>query len=257
MHLHKSQGPNHGQARLSPPQCLAVVTPRRCAVEATSSGALRGESSTEGLAERKSPKVHHPLIISVFVQANKLQQHIFSAHGQEDKIYDCTQCPQKFFFQTELQVMSPWGEPGLNSVALLIGNKGILNLDSQYHSPWATMMLCVYWGKGKIRGWINRHQSNFASGCCQSYKELAQTYNWTFWPSVIGLGVRFIGLWDHSPHRHGPFSPVLFYSCSVPTGHQAGWMSKLLLSWGAQDWKGEGKRRKLYSCLVCFFHLMD
>lgn len=47
-------------------------------------------------------------IISVFVQANKLQQHIFSAHGQEDKIYDCTQCPQKFFFQTELQVISPW-----------------------------------------------------------------------------------------------------------------------------------------------------
>lgn len=41
---------------------------------------------------------------AVFVQANKLQQHIFSAHGQEDKIYDCSQCPQKFFFQTELQV---------------------------------------------------------------------------------------------------------------------------------------------------------
>lgn len=45
-------------------------------------------------------------LIAVFVQANKLQQHIFSAHGQEDKIYDCTQCPQKFFFQTELQVTS-------------------------------------------------------------------------------------------------------------------------------------------------------
>lgn len=41
---------------------------------------------------------------AVFVHANKLQQHIFSAHGQEDKIYDCSQCPQKFFFQTELQV---------------------------------------------------------------------------------------------------------------------------------------------------------
>ncbi|CAB1313881.1 unnamed protein product [Coregonus sp. 'balchen'] len=38
-----------------------------------------------------------------FVQANKLQQHIFAVHGQEDKIYDCSQCPQKFFFQTELQ----------------------------------------------------------------------------------------------------------------------------------------------------------
>lgn len=40
----------------------------------------------------------------MFVQANKLQQHIFAVHGQEDKIYDCSQCPQKFFFQTELQV---------------------------------------------------------------------------------------------------------------------------------------------------------
>uniref|UniRef100_A0A3Q1I9I1 Zinc finger protein 521 n=1 Tax=Anabas testudineus TaxID=64144 RepID=A0A3Q1I9I1_ANATE len=45
-----------------------------------------------------------PVCFTVFVQANKLQQHIFSAHGQEDKIYDCSQCPQKFFFQTELQV---------------------------------------------------------------------------------------------------------------------------------------------------------
>uniref|UniRef100_A0A8C2WJV9 C2H2-type domain-containing protein n=1 Tax=Cyclopterus lumpus TaxID=8103 RepID=A0A8C2WJV9_CYCLU len=45
-----------------------------------------------------------PVCFTVFVQANKLQQHIFSAHGQEDKIYDCSQCPQKFFFQTELQL---------------------------------------------------------------------------------------------------------------------------------------------------------
>ncbi|XP_048113963.1 zinc finger protein 521 isoform X1 [Alosa alosa] len=44
-----------------------------------------------------------PVCFTVFVQANKLQHHIFSAHGQEDKIYDCSQCPQKFFFQTELQ----------------------------------------------------------------------------------------------------------------------------------------------------------
>ncbi|XP_051879564.1 zinc finger protein 521 isoform X3 [Pristis pectinata] len=44
-----------------------------------------------------------PVCFTAFVQANKLQQHIFSAHGQEDKIYDCSQCPQKFFFQTELQ----------------------------------------------------------------------------------------------------------------------------------------------------------
>lgn len=50
------------------------------------------------------------LMWAVFVQANKLQQHIFSAHGQEDKIYDCSQCPQKFFFQTELQVSLRLGE---------------------------------------------------------------------------------------------------------------------------------------------------
>lgn len=49
---------------------------------------------------------------AVFVQANKLQQHIFSAHGQEDKIYDCSQCPQKFFFQTELQVSLGQGGEG-------------------------------------------------------------------------------------------------------------------------------------------------
>ncbi|KAI5098162.1 zinc finger protein 423 [Silurus meridionalis] len=45
-----------------------------------------------------------PVCFTVFVQANKLQQHIFAVHGQEDKIYDCSQCPQKFFFQTELQL---------------------------------------------------------------------------------------------------------------------------------------------------------
>uniref|UniRef100_A0A452TKN8 C2H2-type domain-containing protein n=1 Tax=Ursus maritimus TaxID=29073 RepID=A0A452TKN8_URSMA len=45
-----------------------------------------------------------PVCFTVFVQANKLQQHIFAVHGQEDKIYDCSQCPQKFFFQTELAV---------------------------------------------------------------------------------------------------------------------------------------------------------
>ncbi|XP_034061781.1 LOW QUALITY PROTEIN: zinc finger protein 423 [Gymnodraco acuticeps] len=44
-----------------------------------------------------------PVCFTVFVQANKLQQHIFAVHGQEDKIYDCSHCPQKFFFQTELQ----------------------------------------------------------------------------------------------------------------------------------------------------------
>uniref|UniRef100_A0A669DB52 Zinc finger protein 423 n=1 Tax=Oreochromis niloticus TaxID=8128 RepID=A0A669DB52_ORENI len=46
-----------------------------------------------------------PVCFTVFVQANKLQQHIFAVHGQEDKIYDCSQCPQKFFFQTELQTL--------------------------------------------------------------------------------------------------------------------------------------------------------
>uniref|UniRef100_A0A3B4WP42 Zinc finger protein 423 n=1 Tax=Seriola lalandi dorsalis TaxID=1841481 RepID=A0A3B4WP42_SERLL len=54
-----------------------------------------------------------PVCFTVFVQANKLQQHIFAVHGQEDKIYDCSQCPQKFFFQTELQVGH------LNSVSVL------------------------------------------------------------------------------------------------------------------------------------------
>uniref|UniRef100_A0A665V2H1 Zinc finger protein 521 n=1 Tax=Echeneis naucrates TaxID=173247 RepID=A0A665V2H1_ECHNA len=47
-----------------------------------------------------------PVCFTVFVQANKLQQHIFSAHGQEDKIYDCSQCPQKFFFQTDYPLLS-------------------------------------------------------------------------------------------------------------------------------------------------------
>ncbi|KAG7279788.1 hypothetical protein CRUP_008858 [Coryphaenoides rupestris] len=32
-----------------------------------------------------------PVCFTVFVQANKLQQHIFAVHGQEDKIYDCSQ----------------------------------------------------------------------------------------------------------------------------------------------------------------------
>uniref|UniRef100_A0A8C8MLQ5 C2H2-type domain-containing protein n=1 Tax=Oncorhynchus tshawytscha TaxID=74940 RepID=A0A8C8MLQ5_ONCTS len=50
-----------------------------------------------------------PVCFTVFVQASKLQQHIFSAHGQEDKIYDCSPCPQKFFFQTELQLNHIWG----------------------------------------------------------------------------------------------------------------------------------------------------
>lgn len=51
-------------------------------------------------------EINASISFPVFVQASKLQQHIFSAHGQEDKIYDCSQCPQKFFFQTELQVIS-------------------------------------------------------------------------------------------------------------------------------------------------------
>ncbi|XP_071217827.1 zinc finger protein 521-like isoform X7 [Salvelinus alpinus] len=60
-----------------------------------------------------------PVCFTVFVQASKLQQHIFSAHGQEDKIYDCSPCPQKFFFQTELQVhRTPAGRsPSLRSLS--------------------------------------------------------------------------------------------------------------------------------------------
>ena len=62
-----------------------------------------GGGSSWGLQGR----VLTPCPSPVFVQANKLQQHIFAVHGQEDKIYDCSQCPQKFFFQTELQVSAP------------------------------------------------------------------------------------------------------------------------------------------------------
>lgn len=61
---------------------------------------------------------------AVFVQANKLQQHIFSAHGQEDKIYDCSQCPQKFFFQTELQVSLGQGEEGRGGGRAEEGGRG-------------------------------------------------------------------------------------------------------------------------------------
>lgn len=165
MHLNKSQRPNHERMWLSSPQ----VSSSKSHLGGVRSSLLCSRGVIDwGHFGNKITQVHCSFIISVFVQANKLQQHIFSAHGQEDKIYDCTQCPQKFFFQTELQVMSSWRGLGLNSVAILIGNRGILNLDSQSHSPWATMMLSVYWGKGKIRAWINRHQSNFASGCCQS-----------------------------------------------------------------------------------------
>lgn len=67
---------------------------------------VHGELSAEGIAALSNQAPILSFVIAVFVQANKLQQHIFSAHGQEDKIYDCTQCPQKFFFQTELQVMA-------------------------------------------------------------------------------------------------------------------------------------------------------
>lgn len=175
-----------------------------------------------GHFRNKITQVHRPFIISVFVQANKLQQHIFSAHGQEDKIYDCTQCPQKFFFQTELQVMSSWGRWGLNLVAMLWGNKGILNVDSQYHSPWATMMLC-FGAKGKLDTRLIDTKVILPLAAVNHKKKLEQTYNWTFWPSVRIVGVRFIGWWDHSPHLSWLIlpNPVLFMLCShwVP-----GWM---------------------------------
>ncbi|TWW54169.1 Zinc finger protein 423, partial [Takifugu flavidus] len=58
----------------------------------------------------------------VFVQANKLQQHIFAVHGQEDKIYDCSQCPQKFFFQTELQPCS-MAQRQTDSKGWIVGRK--------------------------------------------------------------------------------------------------------------------------------------
>lgn len=67
-----------------------------------------------------------PCPCPVFVQANKLQQHIFAVHGQEDKIYDCSQCPQKFFFQTELQVSAPTAvPPGLGGCPPSVSTRGL------------------------------------------------------------------------------------------------------------------------------------
>lgn len=57
--------------------------------------------------------MHVLCLVAVFVQACKLQQHIFTAHGQEDKIYDCSRCPLKFFFQTELQVRQSENEDAM------------------------------------------------------------------------------------------------------------------------------------------------
>ncbi len=57
--------------------------------------------------------MHVLCLVAAFVRACKLQQHIFTAHGQEDKIYDCSQCPLKFFFQTELQVRQSENEDAM------------------------------------------------------------------------------------------------------------------------------------------------
>lgn len=128
------------------PLTLAVVTPRRHSIQSIlcrcSQGAIDGGHFGMKITPRSLS-----FIISVFVQANKLQQHIFSAHGQEDKIYDCTQCPQKFFSPNRAAGNVPMGGLALNLAASLIGNKGILSLDTPYHSPWATMMLCMDWAR--------------------------------------------------------------------------------------------------------------
>ncbi|KAJ7419495.1 hypothetical protein WISP_53833 [Willisornis vidua] len=66
-----------------------------------------------------------PVCFTVFVQANKLQQHIFAVHGQEDKIYDCSQCPQKFFFQTELQINGTEKSGKVEAGVMLITLEGL------------------------------------------------------------------------------------------------------------------------------------
>ncbi|KAK3545208.1 hypothetical protein QTP70_002078 [Hemibagrus guttatus] len=79
-----------------------------------------------------------PVCFTVFVQASKLQQHIFSAHGQEDKIYDCTQCPQKFFFQTELQNSSQQFLENKNlkdSLELILGLSQVAKKQNIHLSP--------------------------------------------------------------------------------------------------------------------------
>lgn len=83
----------------------------------------------------------------VFVQANKLQQHIFAVHGQEDKIYDCSQCPQKFFFQTELQVSAPGHgtPPPRHAPAMLagVGGEGRGQASGSSTPHWATGCACA------------------------------------------------------------------------------------------------------------------
>lgn len=128
------------------PRCQGPVMARRCAI--TSPRGLSMVSPWLRMQWKHSNPSSHLFVISVFVQANKLQQHIFSAHGQEDKIYDCTQCPQKFFFQTELQVMVLWGRLGLSPLVTLTGHFKYgfrISLTLGYYDA----LVCL-WAKGKL-----------------------------------------------------------------------------------------------------------
>lgn len=62
----------------------------------------------------------------------------------------------------------PMGRPGIERSRSTYRKQGHFKSGFTVLLTLATMMLCMDWGKGKIRGWINRHQSHFASGCCQS-----------------------------------------------------------------------------------------
>lgn len=107
------------------------------------------------------------------------------------------------------------GGLALNSVALLIGNKGILSLDTPYHSPWATMMLCMDWGKGKIRAGLTDTKS-FCLWLLSIIKELEQTYNWDLQkPSAVVQGQVYwtVGSFTSFVRAHSPkpcFIHVLF-----------------------------------------------
>lgn len=235
------------------PKCQEPVLPRRCAGHSPCCPCMVGHQ----LRTRRANSHPHSLlfVLSVFVQANKLQQHIFSAHGQEDKIYDCTQCPQKFFFQTELQVMSSWESWDWPRLLL---SQGILTMGSESLLLWASIMLCVFGGKKKIRDQINRHQNNFASGCCQSLKrKLEEAYNWIFWPSVkdVGSGGPDYGIIQRT--CRSSFSQVLFYSCCLPTGNHAGWTSSHCCP-EAEHWKSrdrEGKKERNYTLVLSRMYL--
>ncbi|KAG7264091.1 hypothetical protein CRUP_021269 [Coryphaenoides rupestris] len=86
------------------PVCFTALVLVQCCLQRHHPCQNKDEPGPVGRSQGLHPFKESKVNLKLFVQASKLQQHIFSAHGQEDKIYDCSQCPQKFFFQTELQV---------------------------------------------------------------------------------------------------------------------------------------------------------